>query len=86
MEKKTFENFSSDPNASGYPLFYIVDCNYAGTQTMCANCCTNEYTGEETIQTEANWENHNLYCDVCSNKIEAAYEADVEEEDSEYIC
>ena len=86
MPNHVFKKYSSDPSFSGCPLFYTVDSSYVGEQIMCANCCTEEYTGDETIQTEANWDDHQLYCEVCSDKIEAAYEADSEEEDSEYIC
>jgi len=86
MSNHTFKKYSSDANCVGYPLYYIVDSSYAGAQIMCANCCTEEHTGDETIQTEANWDDHQLYCEICSDKIEAAYEEDSEEEDSEYIC
>ena len=85
MNVSIFKKYSNDFNFVGYPLYYIVESNY-GTQQMCSNCCTEEYTGEETVKVEANYDNHQLWCDVCSDKIEAAYEEDDEsEEDSEYV-
>ena len=84
MEQRTFHKYSIDPNFTGYPLFYIVRSSF-GTQQMCADCCREEYTGTETVTTEANWEDHQLYCQVCSIKIDAAYEEDDDDSDDDTI-
>ena len=81
MEQRTFQKYANEPNFVGYPLFYVVSSNF-GTQLMCADCCTEEYTGAEDVTTEANWEDHQLYCHVCSDKIDAAYEED-DDDDSD---
>ena len=61
----------------GYPLFYITeDCGI-----LCPKCCNenkellnDEYDSQWfVIDYEVNWEDENMYCDHCNEKIESAY-------------
>jgi len=74
------DQLSSSPYAwpGGYPLFAITHDGAA----LCHYCCKTE---RETIATttgrdgwgvvaiEANWEDPDLYCDHCGDRIESAY-------------
>ena len=57
----------------GYPLFYIDKFASA----ICVKCARElDRMGEQyekPIGYEVNWESNDLYCDVCSNKIDCAY-------------
>lgn len=64
----------------GYPLFYITkDCS-----VLCPKCCNGnkELLNDEhdpqwfVIAYEVNWEDEELYCDHCNEKIESAYSED----------
>jgi hypothetical protein len=61
-----FISHSNDYNFVGYPLYYVIDgtCN-------CAKCA-NDYKHLIT-DVHVNYENNDLYCDGCGEKIEAAY-------------
>ena len=68
----------------GYPLFAITDDGAA----ICAKCCGTELENIDTstrgdgwrvIASDVNWEDGELYCDHCSERIESAY-AEPEEE------
>ena len=61
----------------GYPLFFITeDCGI-----LCTKCCNenkdllnDEYDKQWfVIDYEVNWEDGELYCDHCNDKIESAY-------------
>ena len=82
MEQRTFQKYSNDFNFVGYPLYYIVNGSYCD-QLLCSHCCTEEYTGEETVKVEVNYDNHDLHCYICSDKIEAAYEEDDDDSDED---
>ena len=71
---KTFPKYTNAPNFVGYPLFYILNQE----TVLCADCCAeqcNEESGDQT-ESEVNYDDENLYCWECSEKIEAAYEKD----------
>lgn len=55
----------------GYPVFYIDlrnDC-------LCNECATEQYVEDNNsiMGGDINWENTELYCDICSERIESAY-------------
>lgn len=55
----------------GYPLFYLDGENFV----ICPACANMD--GPATLETYAvNWEDPNLYCDTCTNRIESAYAED----------
>ena len=70
MENKTkLLTHSCEPNFTGYPLFYIVDY-----EVLCAPCAQEAKDEDnEIVETHCNWENPDLYCDTCSERIESAY-------------
>ena len=62
----------------GYPLFAITSDGAA----LCSKCCKTEResigttTGSDgwcVIGVDANWEDPQLFCDHCSDRIESAY-------------
>ena len=61
----------------GYPLFYTTEDG----GILCPKCCNenNELLNDEfdkqwfVIGYEVNWEDDNIYCDHCYEKIESAY-------------
>jgi hypothetical protein len=59
-----------------YPLFYVVRC-FKDEAVWCARCC-NEATDPDAviIACDANWEDPDLTCDACSERIESAYAED----------
>ena len=56
-----------------YPLFYIVE----GWKPLCA-CCAEKC--DDDVEQAVNWEDANLFCDECSNRIESAYNEPESEE------
>lgn len=54
----------------GYPLFYLTkrDC------VLCPLCANEEKA--VIVAADANWEDPELYCDECSERIESAYAED----------
>jgi hypothetical protein len=74
------DQLSADPYAwpGGYPLFAITHDGAA----LCKHCCKSERssigttTGRDgwgVVALEPNWENPDLYCDHCGDRIESAY-------------
>lgn len=63
----------------GYPIFYVnqrceVFC------TSCANEIVKEEETDEVITDyDCNWEDSQMYCDQCNNRIESAYAEDEDE-------
>jgi hypothetical protein len=54
----------------GYPLFYVTKQN----NCLCPDCATdNDQDYDPIAATDVNWEDPDLYCDECSNRIESAY-------------
>ena len=54
----------------GYPLFYMDEQN----NVLCAACANeNDDFDSPITATDVNWESR-LYCDHCSDPIEAAYD------------
>lgn len=62
----------------GYPLHVITDDGAA----LCAKCCGSELASIDTstrgdgwrvIASDVNWEDADLYCDHCSERIPSAY-------------
>lgn len=59
----------------GYPLYYILK----DTNIVCPDCANKLPKGEVELA-DVNWENCDLYCDECGDRIESAY---AEDEDNE---
>jgi len=64
-------------SVGGYPLFYVTQYS----EVLCPSCvqddlerCTDLYDGHYIVTHGANFEDKHLYCDHCSERIEAAYE------------
>ena len=70
MDNGKLRSFTS---IGGYPLFYY---DKEGN-CLCPECASSndEYT-EPLIGVDANWENPDLHCDHCSERIESAYAED----------
>jgi hypothetical protein len=73
-------NVHKEPYAwpGGYPKFAITSDGAA----ICRKCCWAErksiresdgHDGFEVAAVDVNWENPDLYCDCCNDKIESAY-------------
>ena len=69
----SLRKYSNDPNFVGYPLFYTIGHGPA----LCSSCAREEKSSECYSSTDfkqhCNWEDPNLYCDICSVRIESAY-------------
>jgi hypothetical protein len=64
-----FKSHSDDFNFVGYPLFYVIEKQL---ETVCHSCA--DKVKHEIVAADVNYENHDMYCGHCGNKIEAAYE------------
>jgi hypothetical protein len=53
-----------------YPIFYVD-----GSSCLCA-ACADENEANETFFVDINWEDHELFCDECGERIESAYAED----------
>jgi hypothetical protein len=53
----------------GYPLYYLSDDG----QTFCPDCANQKDAEPEISGVDINWEDPELYCDGCSQRIESAY-------------
>lgn len=60
-----------------YPIFYVTK----HSKCLCPACAAEEESNDDNydpiVATDANWEDPELYCDGCSERIESAY-AEVE--------
>ena len=57
-----------------YPLAYLID-----NQCQCNDCATmTSIHTEESPIAFVNWENSDLYCDECGERIESAYSEEEE--------
>jgi hypothetical protein len=66
----------------GYPMFYVV----GDSDVCCVKCANDASTGVDGLNGtitagDANWEDPDLYCDGCSERIESAYAEPVESND-----
>jgi len=54
-----------------YPLFYLTKHN----NVLCADCANKEGkdSDDPPVAQAANYEDPDLYCDACSERIESAY-------------
>jgi|TARA_R110001592_G_scaffold275122_4_gene542118 hypothetical protein len=68
VKQSKLKSYSCEPNFTGYPLFYVVN-----QTALCASCAQKEKDSGENVEMQCNWEDHNLYCDACSEKLESAY-------------
>ena len=79
------DQLSANPYAwpGGYPLFAITHDGAA----LCKHCCKSERssigttTGRDgwgVVVLWINWEEDDLHCDHCGNRIESAYAEDAE--------
>lgn len=59
----------------GYPMYYVDDKNCV----LCPDCANKDGYGFEIVAYDINWEDENLYCDDCNEKIESAYGGDGDE-------
>ena len=54
----------------GYPMYYVDDEG----NILCPRCANkNDEYSAELIAYDANWEDPDLYCDNCQERIESAY-------------
>lgn len=54
----------------GYPLYYL---DKQGS-TVCSKCANREVDqSQEVVAWGTNWEDPDLYCDDCNERIESAY-------------
>jgi hypothetical protein len=75
----------------GYPLFVVCSDGCA----LCIDCARKEYRqiaysnrhalrdGWRTEGADVNWEDPELYCDHCSERIESAYAEDEDEDEDD---
>lgn len=53
----------------GYPLYYVAkDCSI-----LCPDCANKEGVEPSPIDGDVNWEDPELICDDCGERIESAY-------------
>lgn len=73
-----FDRFTS---LGSYPLFYVFTDKWLACDVLCPDCAT-EVTRQAhldgshrtfAITADVNWEDPDLYCDECSERIESAY-------------
>jgi hypothetical protein len=57
----------------GYPLYYLDNEN----NILCPKCANKEDMSTEPLFVEVNYEDTELYCDDCSQRIVCAYLEDV---------
>jgi len=65
----------------GYPMFFITsdgaalhfDCVRENLRLVSDSVRNNLKDGWQVVAVDVNWEDPELYCDDCSNKIESAY-------------
>ena len=67
-----------------YPLFYVTSRN----EILCSACANGDEHDEFDAQfpivaSDANWEDPELYCDACQERIESAYAEDEESSEDE---
>jgi hypothetical protein len=56
-----------------YPLVCLVESDF-GTLNACPSCVNQNKVGKNAeVQQHINWEDHDLYCDVCEKHLECAY-------------
>jgi hypothetical protein len=60
----------------GYPVFYVTEHG----NVLCSECAATTTEDNPVTDCDANWEDPDLYCEKCSNRIESAY-ADKEDQD-----
>jgi len=53
-----------------YPIFYVD-----GSSCLCADCAS-ENEDPEMLASDINWEDPELFCDGCGERIESAYAED----------
>lgn len=74
MEVMRSENNGEFPSYAwpgGYPVFYLTkDC------ILCPACANKEDDPTSVLDWAINWEDTDLFCEECSNRIESAYAED----------
>lgn len=80
-DNATKEKRSKYTSVGGYPLFYV----HMG-EAICPDCAnrSKEYSDIE-MPSDINWENPNLHCDECGDRIESAYAEEEKEEGEDDI-
>ena len=69
---KNLPKYTNQPNFVGYPLWYMID-DY---KCQCNECATVSKSEGQSAEEQVNWDDSNLWCDECSEKIESAYADD----------
>lgn len=77
MEVPAFSSYGS------YPIFYLIkdaeSGDRGGLDVACADCVNNrKYLGstDGAFDYDANWEDPDMYCSACNERIESAYAED----------
>ena len=73
---ETLLKYSNEPNFVGYPLWYVIDDH----KCQCNECAAVSKEEGSTVSKQVNWDDTNLWCDECSERIESAYGEESEEE------
>lgn len=61
----------------GYPIYYLIDSEDMRGRNTAVSChaCIPRYLGSDDVVTDSaiNWEDAELYCELCNDRIESAY-------------
>jgi hypothetical protein len=67
---KSTGKLRSFTSIGGYPVFYVTKQN----NCLCSECAdNNDMEYDPIVAVDVNWEDPDLYCDECSQRIESAY-------------
>ena len=73
FERMTDGTLAKYTSIGCYPIFYLDP----GTECLCADCARKAEAEGEPIDGQAvNWEDPDLYCAACEERIESAYAED----------
>lgn len=61
----------------GYPMYYVVTDEYGkNLDVACPRCASGDGDlghGDKVIDYDVNWEDPDMYCSACNERIESAY-------------
>lgn len=63
---------SSHAWPGGYPIYYLDSEN----NVLCPDCANKDGMSSQPVAADINYEDPDLYCDDCSQRIESAYAED----------
>ena len=71
MERDIKGNLVKYSSVGSYPIAYYTK----GGDCLCCDCANKEESDSKDpiVESEANWENPDLYCDACGERVESAY-------------